>query len=72
MYFLLFVGVLCFDFVLVCITLRYFLFCNHLDGVERASCFAFIYFPMSCFCQCFAALPCGTIGWSAMCDCGVS
>ena len=27
---------------------------------------------MSCDCYCFVALPYGAVGWSAMCDCGIS
>ena len=36
-------------FVLVCITLCPFKFCNHLDEEERAGCFASIVFWMSCY-----------------------
>ena len=38
-----------FEFVLVCITLCPFKFCNHVDKEGRAGCFAFIVFPMSCY-----------------------
>ena len=27
---------------------------------------------MSCDCPCSVALPHGTVGWSAVCDCGIS
>ena len=27
---------------------------------------------MSCNSQCSVALPCGVVGWSALCDCGIS
>ena len=27
---------------------------------------------MSCFCYCSVALPHGAMGWSAVCDCGIS
>ena len=39
---------------------------------ERAGCFAFIVFQMSCYCKCFVALRHGAVGWSAVCDCGIS
>ena len=38
-------------FVLVCITLCPFLFCNNLDEEERAGCFASDVFWMSCYCN---------------------
>ena len=57
-------------FVLVFITFWPFSFCNHVDEEERAGCFSFIIFQMSCYCKCFVALPHGAVGWSAVCDCG--
>ena len=27
---------------------------------------------MSCYCKCLVALPHGVVGWSAVCDCGIS
>ena len=59
-------------FALVCITFFPFKFCNHLDEEERAGCFAFIVFWMSCYCKCPVALPHGAVGWSAVYDCGIS
>ena len=47
-------------------------FCNHLDEEERAACFALIVFLMSCDCYCSMALPHGPVGWSAVCNCGIS
>ena len=47
-------------------------FCNHLNEEERAGCFVFIVFRMSCYCKCSVALPHGAGGWSAVCDCGIS
>ena len=45
-------------------------FCNHLDGEERASCFALFVFLVSCdYC---VALPRSAMGLSAVCDCGIS
>ena len=35
-----------FVFVLLCITLCSFLFCNHLEGGEKAGCFAIIALQM--------------------------
>ena len=46
------------------------LFCNHLDGEEKAGCFAWFVFLVSR--DCSVALPCGTLGLSAGCDCGIS
>ena len=37
---------------------------------RERGCFAFVVFQMSCYCNCFVALPHGTVGWSAVCDCG--
>ena len=58
-----------------CFVILYFVsvyFCNHLDGEEKAVCFALSVFLMSCNSHCFVVLPRGTLGWSAVCDCGVS
>ena len=49
-----------------------FLVCNHLDEKERAGCFAFIVFLMSCYCKCPVALPHGAVCWSHVCDSGIS
>ena len=57
-----------FVFVLVCITLCPFPCYNHL--VEKD--FVFIVSPMSCHFICYVALPHGAIGWSAVCDSGIS
>ena len=61
-----------FFFVLVCITLCPFWFCNHLEEEERAGCFAFDVLRMSCYCICSVALPYGAVGWSAVCDYDIS
>ena len=58
-----------------CFVIQYFmsvLFCNHLDWEESAGCFALTVFLMSCDSQCSVALPHGAVGWSAVCDCGIS
>ena len=61
-----------FVFVLLCITLCPFKFCNHLEEEERAGCFAFIVLRRSCYCKCSVNLPHRAVGWSAVCDCGIS
>ena len=69
MYFPLFVGVLC----LSLFGMHYFvsfLVYNHLEEEERAGCFAFVVLRMSCIC--FVTLPYSAVGWSAVCDCGIS
>ena len=53
-------------------TLYPFYFCNHLDEEERTDCFALVLFRMSCYYKCSMALPHGAVGWSAVCDCGIS
>ena len=72
MYLSLFVGF----FVSLCFGMHYFMsflfFSNHLDEEERAGCFALIVFWMSCYCKCSVPLPHGAVGWSAVCDCGIS
>ena len=45
--------------------------CNHLDGEERAGCFTLIGILMSCDIYCSVALPHGSMGLSAGCDCGI-
>ena len=47
-------------------------FCNHLDEEEKAGCFALTAFLMSCDSRCSVALSHGAMGWSAICDCGIS
>ena len=56
-------------FALVCITLCP---CNHLEEEEKAGCFAFVVFWISGYCKCPVAIPHGAVGWSAVCDCGIS
>ena len=48
------------------------LFCNHLDGEERAGCFALTVCLMSCDNQSSVALPHDALGLSAVCDYGIS
>ena len=61
-----------FVFVLLCITLCPFWFCNHLEEEERAVCFAFIVLRMCCYCKCSVTLPNGAVDWSAVCGYGIS
>ena len=71
MYFPLFVGVLSlFCYALLCV--RPFEFCNHLEEEGKAGCFAIIVFQMYCYYICSVALLHGAVGWSAVCDCGIS
>ena len=44
----------------------------HLEEEEKAGCFAFIVLQMTCYCKCSMALPHGAVGWSAVCDGGIS
>ena len=39
---------------------------------KKAGCFALSVFLMSCDGQCSMALPHGAVGWSVVCDCGIS
>ena len=61
-----------FVFVLLCSTLCPFWVCNHLEEEEKAGCFAIIVLKMKCYYKCSVALPRGAVGWSAVCDCGIS
>ena len=58
-----------FVFVLLCITLCYSSF-----TIERDCCFTIIVLQMYCYYmyKCFVAIPHGVVGWSALCDCGIS
>ena len=59
----------------ICFVVQYFVssyFCNHLDGEEIPGCFTVSVFLMSCDSQCSMALPYSSVGWSAVCDCGIS
>ena len=55
-------------YVLLCVCP--FLFCNHLEGKERASCLALFFFLVSR--DCCVALTHSVMGLSALCDCGIS
>ena len=43
-----------------------------LMGKREAGCFNLFVFLMPCDCYCPVALPRGTLGWSAVCDCGIT
>ena len=43
-----------------------------LEEEEKAGCFAIIVLHMYCYCKCSLALPHAAVGWSAVCDCGIS
>ena len=62
--------------VRLCLDLHYFvsfIVCNHFDEIERAGCAAFIFLRMSCYCKYSSvALPYGAVGWSSVCDFGIS
>ena len=58
--------------VLVCITLCPFSKSNHLDEEEGTGCFALIVFLMSCYCLSSVPLLHCAVGWSAVCNCGIS
>ena len=47
-------------------------FANHLLEKEKAGCFAIIVLQMNCYYKCYMALPHGAVGWSAVCDRGIS
>ena len=46
--------------------------CDHLEEEEKTGCFAIIVFQMYCYYKCYVTLPRGALGWSAVCDCGIS
>ena len=48
--------------------------CSNYAGsiYQVAGCFAFIVFWMSFYYKCPVALPHSAVGWSAVCDCGIS
>ena len=58
------------SYVLFCVTLCPFQFYNHLDGEERAGCFALSVFLV--YHDCCVALPHEATGLSAVCDPGIS
>ena len=63
-------GILKLFYVLLCVTLCPFWFCNQLDGEERAGWFAEFVFLVSR--NCCVVLPRSAMGLCAVCDCGIS
>ena len=61
-----------FVFGLLCIALCPFYFYNHLEEEEKAGCFALVVLQMYCYYECSVAHPHGAVGWSVVCDCGIS
>ena len=59
-----------FVFVLLYITLCPVKFCNHLEKEEKAGCFAIIVLQIYFYYKCSVAHH--AVGWSAVCDCGIS
>ena len=59
-------------FVLLYVTLCLFLYCNHLEKDEKASCFAIFALQMLCYYKCSVALLHGAMGWSTVCDRDIS
>ena len=69
----LFVGVMCLVLVLLYSTLCPSSFAIILMGKrKRVICFTLTVFLIACDSQCSVALPHGAVGWSAVCDCGIS
>ena len=54
----------------LCVTLCPLWFCYHLDGEEKAGCFALFVFQVSR--DCCVALSNDAMGLLAVCDCGIS
>ena len=57
-----------FDFAVLCVHFSL----NHLAEEERARFFTVIVFLLSCSYNCYISLPHGAMGWSVVCDCGIS
>ena len=68
----LFVGVLCWSLFWYALLYVLSSFAIILMRMRELVCFAFIVFWMSCYCNCPVALPHCAVGWSAVCDCGIS
>ena len=71
-YFPLFVGVLCLSSFCYALLCAHFSFATILKEGEKAVCFAIIVLQMYCYYKCSVALPHGAVGWSSVCDCGIS
>ena len=66
-------GVLCLSLFCYALLSVHLSFAIILKGKEKkAGCLAIIVLQMYCYYKCSVALPQGAMGWSAVCDCGVS
>ena len=72
MYLPLFVEVLCWSLFLVCITLFLTSLAIILTRKRELVALLLSFLFISCHCKCPVALPHGAVGWSAVCDCGIS
>ena len=45
---------------------------QYLEEEEKTGCFAFVVIQMQCYYQSSVALPHGAVGWSTVCNCGIS
>ena len=43
-----------------------------LSVCQTVGCFAFIVLRIICYCKCSVILPHSAVGWSVVCDCGIS
>ena len=67
----LFVGVLCvslFCYAFLCVHSSFEIILKR----KKAGCFAIIFLYMYCYYKFSVTLPHGAVGWSAVCDCGIS
>ena len=61
--------------VCLCFAMHYFVFILVLQSLEeekKAGCFAFVVLQMYNYYKFSVALPHGSLGWSVVCDCGIS
>ena len=68
---LMFVGVLCWPLfwnLVLCVLSSFTIILTR----KRELVALLLFFQMSCYCKSFVALLHGVVGWSAVCDCGIS
>ena len=61
--------------VCICFVMHYFvsiIVLHHLEEEDKAGCFDIIVLQIYCYYKCSVALPQGAVGWSAVCNCGIS
>ena len=70
---------MCFSLGVLCLPLLYYAslcvlisFANYIEEEERAGYIAFVVFRMSCYYKCSVTIPQGALGWSVLCECGIS